>query len=115
MSYATKFNKGNKFIFKPSKDAVYLSLEELFNKDPDAAHPVRALYINTKSKFGDAPVVVVDSLVMVNLPKHLMDTVKEMINDINCVDAINNGEVSFKVYSYRDTAYNKLCYSVNWL
>ena len=115
MSYATKFNKGNKFTFKPVDDAQYVSLEDLYNKNPDQIHDVKALYINTKSKFGDAPCVAIDPVIIVNLPKHLLETVKEMINDNECVDAINNNEVKFKIYSYKDKTFNKTCYGVEWL
>ena len=115
MSYATKFNKGNKFTFKPVDDAQYISLEDLYNKNPDQIHDVRALYINTKSKFGNAPCVAIDPVIIVNLPKHLLETVKEMINDDDCVDAINNNEVKFKIYSYKDKTFNKTCYGVEWL
>ena len=115
MSYATKFNKGNKFTFKPVDDAQYVSLEDLYNKNPEQIHDVKALYINTKSKFGDAPSVAIDPVIIVNLPKHLLETVKEMINDNECVDAINNNEVKFKIYSYKDNTFNKTCYGVKWL
>ena len=115
MSYATKFNKGNKFTFKPVDDAQYVSLEDLYNKNPEQIHDVKALYINTKSKFGDAPCVAIDPVIIVNLPKHLLETVKEMINDEECVDAINNNEVKFKIYSYKGSTFNKTCYGVKWL
>lgn len=117
MSYAAKFNKGkgNKFNFKPDEGAGYISLENLFNKNPEKIYDVKALYINTKSRFGDAPCVVIDPFNIVNLPKHLLETVKEMINDDECVDAINNNEVKFKIYSYNDKTFNKTCYGVEWL
>ena len=117
MSYATKFNinKGSKFTFKPADDSQYVSLEVLYNKNPDQIHDVKALYINTKSRFGDAPCVAIDPVIIVNLPKHLLETVKEMINDDECVDAINNNEVKFKIYSYKDKTFNKTCYGVEWL
>ena len=115
MSYATKFNKGIKFTLKTADDVQYVSLEELYCEDPKQIHDVKALYINTKSKFGDAPCVAVDPVIIVNLPKHLLETVKEMINDAECVQAINNNEVKFKIYSYKDSNFSKTCYSVKWL
>ena len=115
MSYATKFNKGSKFTFKTVDDPQYVSLEVLYNEDPEQIHDVKALYINTKSRFGDAPCVAIDPVIIVNLPSHLLETVKEMINDDECVDAINNNEVKFKIYSYKDKTFNKTCYSVEWL
>ena len=115
MSYATKFNKGSKFTFKTADDPQYVSLEVLYNEDPEQIHDVKALYINTKSRFGDAPCVAIDPVIIVNLPSHLLETVKEMINNDECVDAINNNEVKFKIYSYKDKTFNKTCYSVEWL
>ena len=115
MSYATKFNKGSKFTFKPADDPQYVSLEVLYNKNPDQIHDVKALYINTKSRFGDVPCVAIDPVIIVNLPSHLLETVKEMISDDECVDAINNNEVKFKIYSYKDKTFNKTCYGVEWL
>ena len=115
MSYATKFNKGSKFTFKPADDPQYVSLEVLYNKNPDQIHDVKALYINTKSRFGDVPSVAIDPVIIVNLPNHLLETVKDMINDDVCVDAINNNEVKFKIYSYKDKTFNKTCYGVEWL
>ena len=115
MSYATKFNKGSKFTFRTADDVQYVSLEELYNQNPEQIHDVKALYINTKSRFGDAPCVAIDPIIIVNLPNHLLETVKEMINDDECVTAINNNEVKFKIYSYKDRTFNKTCYGVEWL
>ena len=115
MSYATKFNKGSKFTFKTADDPQYVSLEVLYNKNPDQIHDVKALYINTKSRFGDVPCVAIDPVIIVNLPSHLLETAKEMINDNECVAAINNNEVKFKIYSYKDKTFNKTCYGVEWL
>ena len=115
MSYAAKFNKGNKFTFRMGDDVEYVSLGVLFNTNPEKIYDVKALYINTKSKFGDTPCVAIDYSTIVNLPNHLLETVKEMIYDAECVTAINNNEVKFKIYSYKDKTFNKTCYSVEWL
>ena len=115
MSYATKFNKGRKFTFEMSDEVNYFSLDVLFDKNPEQIYDVKAFYINTKSKFGNAPCVAIDKDTIVNLPNHLLETVEEMINDEECVNAINNDEVKFKIYSYKDKTFNKTCYSVEWL
>ena len=116
MSYATKFNKSvNKFTFKQGDNVTYVNLEDLLNMYGGDIYPVKALYINKKSKFGDVPCVVINEDITVNLPKHLLDTIIDMINDEECVNAINNNEVKFKIYSYNDKTFNKTCYSVSWL
>lgn len=112
---AKKYNKGSVFTFKAPDTFEFTTLDELYtNNGIDRVYPVKALYINTKSKYGDHPVVVTDSA-FVDVPKHLIDTVKEMMNDEECIDAINNGHVGFTVYSYIDKRYKRTCYSVNWV
>ena len=116
MSYATKFNKsGNKFTFKQGDNVTYMSLEALFNMRESKIYPVKALYINKKSLYGDTPCIVIDENTTVNLPKHLLDTVNDMINDEECVKAINNGEVKFVVYLYYEPHYKMDCFSISWL
>ena len=116
MSYATKFNRsGNKFTFKQGENVNYISLEDLFNMSEDKIYPVKVLYINKKSLYGDSPCIVINEDTTVNLPKHLTETVIEMINDEECVNAINNGEVKFLVYRYYEPNYKRNCYSIDWL
>ena len=116
MSYATKFNRsGNKFTFKQGENVNYVSLEDLFNMSEDKIYPVKALYINKKSLYGDSPCIVINEDTTVNLPKHLTETVIEMINDKECVNAINNGEVKFLVYRYYEPKNKVNCYSIDWL
>lgn len=106
-----KFNKGSKFVARASKESEYKSLKELGASKK--VYTVRNLYINKKSKYGDAPVVLIDDCkTLVNLPKHLLETVEEMREDLEVVDAINNGEVGFSVYEYDGK--NGSGFSVNW-
>lgn len=112
---AKKYNKGSVFAFKTPDTFEFTTLDELFtNNGVDRVYPVKALYINTKSKYGEHPVIVTDSA-LVDVPKHLVDTVKEMISDEECVDAINNSHVGFTIYSYIDKRYKRTCYSINWV
>ena len=106
-----KYNKGNKFTFVTPKEFEYISLKELFKLEGKKQHQLNVLYINTKSRYGDAGVAVTDSH-LVNLPKHLTDTVKEMMNDSEFVEATNNQLIGFTIYEYEGT--NGLGYSVNW-
>ena len=106
---AAKYNKGARFNYKMPENAPYKGLADF-----DDGQPVRVLglYINHKSKYGEAPVAMTQG-VYVNLPKHLTDTVKDMLHDQEVIDAINDGKVGFTVYSYDNNG--KTCYSVNWL
>lgn len=114
MAIAGKYNKAKRFTFEAPKDFSYAKLEELYKEGEVNVRPLKALYINTKGKFGDRPLAVTDKC-FVNLPNHMLNIVKEMLNDDELVKAINEDKVAFEIYSYEDKTYNKVCYSVNWI
>ena len=115
MSIAKKYNKMNPFTFQTPKDFEYVSLETLFSKNgAKTVYPVKALYINKKSQYGDAPVAITDTC-MVNLPAHLLDTVNEMFEDEELISGVNNDLFGFIIYSYYPRNNNKKCYSVTWV
>lgn len=115
MSIASKYNKGRNFTFQTPETFEYKSLEELFkSQGAKAVYAVKALYINSKSVYGDSPVAVTDTCI-VNLPSHLLDVVSEMITDTELVEAVNNGRFGFSIYSYNSKNTNKTCYSVTWV
>ena len=112
----TKFNKDvAKFVFKPSKDFQFKTLEELYKENgKEKVYTVKGMYINTKGMYGANPVIVCDDY-YVSLPKHLISTVKEIREDKQLVDDINNDRVGFEIYEYVQPNYNRICYSINWL
>ena len=115
MGIANKYNKTKMFNFKCPEHYKYRALGELFEHEGQGVvYPVKALYINKKSKFGEAPIVATDSC-LVNLPSHLLDTVKEMMRDDEVIDAVNENKLGFTIYSYEDTVRNQICYSINWI
>ena len=107
--FAERYNKGGNYTKSAPKGAEYYKLSKL---QRDVVYPVDALYINTKGRYGDEGVVLTMG-VLVNLPQHLTETVKEMRSDNELTDAINKGEFGFKVYQYDGT--NGSGYSVNWV
>lgn len=115
MSIANKYNKTKVFTFTIPSEYQYRTLSELFEKNgKNKVYPVKALYINKKSKFGDAPIVATDEC-LVNLPSHLLDTVKEMMNDEELVDAVNENKFGFTIYTYENKNTKEICCSVNWV
>lgn len=115
MSFANKYNTSErKFKFDTPNHFEYYSLKELVKEyGIDKIHKVNAIYINTKSRFGDAPVIVTDSE-LVNAPHHLLDTVKQVLNDGESISLINNGYVGFKVYEYETKEFGTN-YSLEWV
>lgn len=112
--FTDKYNKTfAKFDFTPEENFSYHSLKDMYNgKKGNNKYIVLGIYINRKSKFGDAPVIVSEDC-YINLPKHLLDTVNEMLEDEELVQAINNKEFGIEVYEYETNG--KTCYSVNWI
>lgn len=114
MKFADKYNKSfAQFTFKPADGTEYRSLKEMYNgENGDNIYPVKGMYINRKSKFGDSPVIVSDEY-FINLPKHLLENVQEMLKDNELIEAINANKFGCEVYEYETNG--KTCYSVNWV
>lgn len=115
-SFAKKFNVERKFDIDTS-DFEYVSLEELFNEmgeDEDMPFEIRGVYINTKGKYDDSPVIAIDDR-YVNLPAHLTGACKAMLEDDACIKAINEGKCGFTIYKYHQKRFDKDCYSVKWV
>lgn len=116
MSLADKYNHTTPtFTHQLPDNAPFKSLKDLYNGEKgENTYVVYGLYINKKSKFGDAPVAISEDF-SINLPPHLCDTVTEMLKDNELVEAINAGKFGLKVYEYIPREYTKNCYSVEWV
>lgn len=112
---ADKYNKGvKKFDFTNEENAPYFSMEELYKGDIVRPLELKGVYINSNSKFGEQAVAVFNGF-YVNLPKHTVETVKEMLIDEEFVQAVNAGNVYVDVEKYYSKKYNKDCYSPIWV
>ena len=113
MSIISKYNKGNLFTHRTNGNEAYITLKELY-QELGEKEPVQVLnfFINTKSKFGDYPIAVTQRF-LVNLPKHLLATVQEMLQDEEIASLANSGKLCFVIYQY--TGKNGDGYSVNWV
>ena len=112
-TFASRFRKVR---FDLNTDGfTYASLSDLFNQyGKNAVYPFYALYINRRSRFGEAPVVATRNE-FVNLPKHLLDDCQQMLSDPEILEAINRGECGFRIYQYTDARYNRVCFGVEWV
>jgi len=115
MSFASKFNKGKKFEIDVTGFHGYYNLKTLYTKvGGEHVYPVRAIFINTKGKYGEHPQVATDSY-FISLPSHLTATCKDILADDESVETINRGLVGLKVYEYTTPNANKPCYSIEWV
>lgn len=89
------------------KEREFKKLAELKEK---TKYTILAVFINTKGKFGDQGLFVTDDF-QVNLPPHLLDLAKDLRQDDEIIDAINNRQLAFEIYEYNGK--NGVGYSLN--
>ena len=113
MSVLNKYNNNvNRFDFEQEKNVDYKKLSELFEANVKQLK-INSLFINTKGKFGDSPVATADGF-NINLPTHLLETVKEMIEDEDVVALANQGNLGIEIYQYETKKWGKN-YSCNFI
>ena len=92
----------------PEREREFAKLQELTE---GTRYTIQALFINKKGKFGDQGVIYTSNKI-VNLPKHLLELVKELRADSEVTQAINERQLAFEVYSY-STDEGRTGYSIN--
>lgn len=115
-NFDNDLNKGvKKFDYEMTDKHEYKKLEELFKENKEGFYIVRMFYTNKKSKFGENEVVVTDDYI-INLPKHLTETVEQIIKDENYLKLIGECKFGFNIYEYKYNEGKKVkkAYSVNW-
>lgn len=113
MSFASKHNKGGVNWGINTDGFTYKSLEDLYKASADVIYILRGIYINRRSRYGDAPVAILDKC-FVNLPQHLLQTAEEMLADDDTIADIKAGRAGFEVETYTSRE-GRLCYGVHWL
>lgn len=99
MSFASKYNK-RKLFNVDTTDFEYINTADLVKKDGiGKKYPLTAIYINSKSKYGESPVFATDKC-LVNIPSHMTETAKQILEDDEAIQQINDGQVGFKLYEY---------------
>lgn len=113
MSILDKYNKKPMFKYDNGKEREYINLQGLVNENGiDSVYTIHALFINNKSRYGNAPIIVIDNY-MVNAPRHLLSVVEDMRNDPEMIELINERKIGFKIYSYQGK--NGSGFSVEWV
>ena len=119
MTFASKYGRKNVTWKVSTAGRKYLKLDDLAAQyEPGKRFIMDCLYINTKSLSGDAPVVGVADVkepYMVNLPKHLLDQVRDILNDQDAVEAIQLGRAGFVIRPYNPKGSNRVCDTVDWV
>lgn len=111
----TKFNKAEMIFKDTERFDEFKTLEELFNENgPDQEYLVKGVYVY-KSTYGEGCFIKSYSF-NISLPSHLLKTIKEIREDEESVNAINEGKVLINIYSYTlpDKYPDKVFYSINF-
>lgn len=100
MGLMSKYNKGNAFRDVNTDGMEYVSLADIYDKEhPNKVFKIQAIYINPKSSLGKSAVAVgIDK--QYNLPNFEVETVEEMLQDSDVIDAIKAGKVGFTIRPY---------------
>ena len=108
-SFASKFNKTTFGI--DTTNFAYIKLVDMYNSaengGKDVIHPINGMYVH-KSQLIDEK-----AQRLVNLPAHMAETVREILQDSEAVDAIKDGKVGYTIYEYE--SHGKKCYSISFV
>ena len=111
----TKFNKGAVLFTDNERLEDFKTLEELFTENgKDKSYPVKGVY-SYKSSYGEGCFIKSEGF-NISLPNHLLETIKIIREDVESVNAINEGKISVSIYSYTlpDKYPDKVFYSINF-
>lgn len=110
MSFASQLNsKRNRNLGVDTTNFNYIKLSELFSgNDPETVYTVLGCYQHD-GQYGLESVVIIDGF-MVNLPHHLNEDVKAIMDNI---DIIENHKLGFKIVPYT-SKYGKF-FTVQWI
>lgn len=104
MSLISSFNSGSSIDWGVDTSAYgYVGLKALYDEH-GAGHvfPLIGVFVNPHTKYGEQPVAIIPGT-FVNLPKHLLDTVKAIREDPETVNQIKSLRAGFYIREYEDT------------
>lgn len=116
MSFASRFNRGSKFSIDTT-GYDYKKMADVVNDNGlDNEYHVAAVYINTKGRFDDHPVAVLPEIqALVDLPSHMTETVRAILEDPEAIADIEAGKVGIKFENYHSKTYNRDCLGCRWV
>ena len=112
----TKFNKGDMLFTNSERYDEFKTLKELYEENgKEKRYLITGLY-TYKSVYGEGCFAKSEGF-NISLPFHMVKTVKEIREDEESIEQINNGEVFIEIYTYSlpDKYPNKKFYSVNFV
>lgn len=96
-----QFNKKNFKTIDWGIDTKDLPFTKLVNYQDGQIINVKGFFFIKDTFNGGLQLVLISANALINCPKHLVETIKELLKDDNAVDSIKNGECSVKVKHYK--------------
>ena len=112
----TKFNKSELLFNDNERFEEFKTLEELFKENgQEEIYIVKGVYLYT-STYGDGCFIKSDGF-NISLPSYMVERVKNIREDKESVEDINNDKVGVNIYSYNlpDKYPDKVFYSINFI
>ena len=111
-----KFNKGETLFTNTERYDEFLTLEELYKRDGKGKKYLVTGVYDYSSAYGKGCFAKSDKF-NISLPSHMVQTVKDIRDDKESVEQINNFLVSIEIYTYTlpDKYPNDTFYSINFL
>lgn len=114
ISLANVLNKSEpKFTFNIPESHQFVKPAELVETHGvEQVYKVMGMYVNTKGKYGDEPVLILDNCLL-NAPAHLLDAVRNILDNEQYIELVNKGRVGVKFYQYKNQY--GVQYGVQWV
>ena len=111
----TKLNKNTfeKIEWNVKTDGfTFKKLSDFYNQGIKVIQ-VFGFFFTKSENYGLQPIAIAKDC-LVNLPTHKKDVVSDMLKNVDCVNAIKNGECSLKLREYK-SKYGKTCFDFDFV
>lgn len=95
-----------------TKGFTFRKLSDFYNQGVKTIQ-VFGFFFTKSENYGLQPVAITKNC-LVNLPTYKRDIISEMLKNVDCVNAIKNGECSLKLREYK-SKYGKVCYDFDFV
>lgn len=115
MGLMDRYNKGGVVFDIDINGFTFTDLAALHKKGEGEIFKIDGLYINKKGRYDDHPVAILcTEKLLVDLPSYTTETVLNILQDSEVVEAIKAGKVGFSIHPYYQEHFKKDCFGINW-
>lgn len=110
------FGKYNKFkTIDWGMNTENFTYKKLSDYPENTIFQIKGFFVIKDNLNGGNQAVAILKDCFLNIPKHKVEVVTEIINDEDSVNAIKDGECYIQTYKYKSEKYNKECFDFNFV